>query len=330
MTQQATPIEPGTILTRAEIKPLLGNSEYGGICPAVEQHNVLLFSDEEAGAGYGYKDGWLEEEDEFGPIFEYTGAGGRDQVFGGRYGAGNLAVLRHAEMKRTLHLFIAVGKVQGTNTKRHRYIGVFRLDEAQPYVVRQTPGVGGAPRKAIIFRLRPAGPYERLAADQIEEAHSTTATLVPADVTTSKMVEPERNGTKQSKRSAMRETVAHRREAELSDALEEHLKAQGHSVGRYQIKIKGSTSTLLTDLYDATDHVLYEAKGVTTREAIRMGLGQLLDYRRHVHSDDHPGRPQVAVLLPSLPDEDLRELLREHDVAVVYRDLAGGTFRTAR
>ncbi|MEU7053203.1 hypothetical protein AB0A67_33545, partial [Streptomyces eurythermus] len=30
--------------------------------------------------------------------------------------------------------------------------------------------------------------------------------------------------------------------------------------------------------YDATDHVLYEAKGLTTRANVRMAIGQLLDY----------------------------------------------------
>ncbi len=80
---------------------------------------------------------------------------------------------------------------------------------------------------------------------------------------------------------------------------------------------------LYTDLLDITDHVLYEAKGVATREAVRMAIGQLYDYSRHVPSD-----PALAVLLPAKPSRDLQELLHRHHVACVY-ETTPGQFSTA-
>ncbi|MBC3982825.1 hypothetical protein H8N01_09650 [Streptomyces sp. AC536] len=320
MATDALPIRPGDVHTREEIQPVLGGSLYGGIVPSDEKANVLLFSYARGGARFGYHDGWLREEDELGPVFEYTGAGSGDQVFGGRYGKGNSAILGHADRGRTLHLFIAVGTVPGGRTKRHRYVGAFTLDVAEPYVVRRAPNALGVPRKALIFRLRPIGPFELLADDRIPPAQNTERELVPADVTTSKMVEPEQNKSQQGERAAVAATATRRREAELSEVFEAHLTARGHAVGRFQIRLKGKTSTLLTDLYDATDHVLYEVKGSARRESVRMALGQLLDYGRYVRTDAEPDvPPALVVLLPGLPDADLVELLADHGVGLIHR-----------
>ena len=46
-----------------------------------------------------------------------------------------------------------------------------------------------------------------------------------------------------------------------------------------------------------------EAKGSVGRAAIRMAIGQLIDYSRFVE------KPQCSVLLPEKPSEDLLELL---------------------
>lgn len=285
----------------------------------------MLFSDEAAGALYGYKDGWLAEEDELGRVFEYTGAGRvGHQTFGGRFGKGNSAVLRHAEQSRTLRLFVAVGDDPNSDAKLHRYVGPFKLDEDQPYVVRVARDENNAERRVIVFRLREAGPVEIVEVDKIKPAPKTTAKTVPADTTTAKVVEPERNKNKKGYRSASPETEAERREAVLSDAFEAYLKTKGHEVCRFDIRVKGKTTRLLTDLYDMTDHVLYELKGTNRREAVRMALGQLLDYGRYVKTNDHPEVPRRVVLLPALPDEDMQDLLDEHGIGVAYQ--AGDSF----
>lgn len=99
MTTPPSRFQPGDILTRKQIHPVLGGSGYAGICPAVEKRNVLIFSDGEIGKRYGYRDGWLSEDDDLGPIFTYTGAGKQgDQTLDG----GNASILKHAEKGRAL------------------------------------------------------------------------------------------------------------------------------------------------------------------------------------------------------------------------------------
>ncbi|MEV7777809.1 hypothetical protein [Kitasatospora sp. NPDC088351] len=320
MTNAPAEFKLGQIGTRPEICAVYGGSRHsGGIVPSRKPKNVTLFSDHEVGQQFGYHDGWLAEEDEIGPVFEYTGAGKKgDQTFGGDYGKGNSAVLHHARDGRTLRLFVAVGTVEGTDTKLHRYVGAFELDKRTPYVVREALDEDGLKRRVIVFRLRPVGTVQHEPEDEIPPAETTLARLVPANTTESKLVEPEKNTKKESKRAAVPETVAKRREGELSDAFEAHLTALGHEVRRFQIRIKGKTGTLLSDLYDVTDHVLYEVKGTHRREAVRMALGQLLDYSRYTRTDDHPEPPRRAAVLPALPDEDLRELLAEHEIVVVH------------
>ena len=80
------------------------------------------------------------------------------------------------------------------------------------------------------------------------------------------------------------------------------------------IRPKGEAKPLFTDLYDATDHVLIEAKGSVTREAIRMAIGQLADYRRFLHE------PACAILLPSKPRAALLRLIADQKLGVIWRE----------
>ncbi|MGW3570160.1 hypothetical protein ACWDSL_40910 [Streptomyces sp. NPDC000941] len=357
MTTSVEGINPGDVRTRAEIRAVFGGSPQGGICPSEGMRSVNLYSDPDVGEQAGYYDGWLAEEDELGALFEYTGAGkSGDQTFDGVAGSGNRAILRHAEQDRVLRVFTRVGKLPDSDTKTHRYLGTFTLDGMQPYVWRRVHGEDGNEREVIVFRLRPEGTVQHATQDVIPPAEETTAELVPFQVVTGAMfqadpatsgelplpkqsarkksssrkappnaetsgtfVVPEAFGTKMSLRAAAAATIAVRHEAELTQAYRAHLDSAGHQTGAFQIKVKGLTSTLRTDLYDATDHVLYEAKGSNSREDVRMALGQLLDYSRYVKAPGQEDEPKRVVLLPAAPTPDMYTLLDRYDVGVVYR-----------
>ena len=311
---------PGDMTTRAEMKRIFGGGDQGGIAPSATTPNVLIYTDPKTGEQSGYFDGWLPEEADRGPLFVYTGHGQDEQTFVGSKGNGNRAILHHVDDGRALHVFKAVGTVPGSGTKQQRYIGEFELDAKQPYVLHYLPNRAGVPRRVIMFRLRPSGPYERRPKDVTPAASKTEAVTVPADVTESKIVEPETSRKTQSSRSAVPQTTVQRREARLSDDFQAFLESKQHHVRRFQINVKGLSSPLRTDLYDLTAHVLYEIKGTTSRESVRMAIGELLDYCRHVTPVD----PVLAVLLPVKPHNDLRELLATTDIALVYRE--GETF----
>ncbi|MEU2179710.1 hypothetical protein [Streptomyces thermolilacinus] len=321
-------IKPGDIRTRAQLKELFGGSLQGGIIPSNTTDNVLLYSDHDSGKDYGYQDGWLAEEDEKGPIFEYTGQGVEgDQTLKGNNGS----ALNHAQAGRTLRLFICVGYVNGKNgTKLHRYVGEFKVDEDEPFVKRRALDKNQDMRWVYVFRLRPVAEVEQLPEDFVPAADDdVTETLPavpisddpyfelkPAEFTSGQATKPEKNSKKQVTRKASDAVEVTRREAELSDRFLAFLKGQGHTVDRFKIRIKGLTSTFWTDLYDATDNVLYELKGTSSRNAVRMAIGQLLDYRRHIPPKD----AQLVVLLPERPADDLAELVESAGMSLVYED----------
>jgi hypothetical protein len=84
-------------------------------------------------------------------------------------------------------------------------------------------------------------------------------------------------------------------------------------------------SKLFVDLFDMTHWQLIEAKATTSREAIRMAIGQLRDYKRY-YSGRHPS---LAVLLPSRPTKSCIKLLTDNRIAATWRT-SGGRFTTRR
>ncbi|MGW3253363.1 hypothetical protein ACWDCX_22750 [Streptomyces fungicidicus] len=349
-------ILPGDIRTRAEIHAVFGGSPQRGIAPSIKMRSVVLFSDPEEAAVWGYQDGWLAEEDGQGPIFEYTGAGSDgDQTFAGAKGMGNRAVLRHSQQGRMLHLFMREGKVPGSGTKTHRYVGTFTLDEELPFVPRQGLDVNRKKRTTIVFRLRPYGEFERSRTDVLSPAPATTAEFVPravtidmlqsAAVTKGTFVAPDLQSANTSAmltaaakgelvqvgkvhspefpRAGSAATTVRQKKALLIESYAAHLESKGHTVGSFQIKLKGKTSTLRTDLFDATEHVLYEAQGASDRDSARIALGRLLDYRRYVRQHDRQHKPDTVVLLPGRPDTDIEALLKDHEMSLVYRTKDG-------
>ncbi|MER6534037.1 hypothetical protein ABT215_09520 [Streptomyces sp900105755] len=319
---------PGRLTTtRDEIAAAFGCGTFQGIEPADEAGKVFVYSDPSAGEEYGYTFDGRAEDDEFGPLYLYTGAGANgDQKTSGRNGS----LLTAAKKGREVHLFVAAGRVPGSGAMQQRYIGQMVLDPIKPYDIRRGPGRDGVMRNVLVFRFRPA---EGTTPVWVETDRMPAATTSNVEIT-EPMVEvpepvtlPKQSGAKAKKteQHATAETVADipagqrkvlRREGELVKAFTAHLAAAGHETHSFQITIKGEPGALTPDLYDPTDHALYEAKGQTTRANIRMAIGQLADYRRHI-----PGQqvPRVAVLLPSQPSEDLQELLGEERVELVYQ-----------
>ena len=82
---------------------------------------------------------------------------------------------------------------------------------------------------------------------------------------------------------------------------------------RNKIKIKNE-NTVFTDGWLSEKRLLIEAKSNTTREKIRMAIGQLLDYQRHIT----PKPKKLAILVPKKPRDDLMNLLDNLNIMVIY------------
>lgn len=78
---------------------------------------------------------------------------------------------------------------------------------------------------------------------------------------------------------------------------------------------------LVADAYDATADRLIEAKSSASRQDVRMAIGQLFDYRRHLCP-----KAAMAMLLPAAPSPDLLDLLKSLKIAVIV-EVKRGKFR---
>ncbi len=283
---------PGDAIERTMLQERYGGRRHGGIGPSRTSPNVLIFSDPPAVEPHGHFDGWRADG-----CFHYTGEGQRgDQEMK----SGNAAIFNHKAEGRALRLFRgAHGRVT--------YEGAFELaPEAPAYATDAPEGSSGPNRTVVVFRLRPLDVGPKPGSSRLDRVNRPGVEDVPVaeQWTEDAFVAPSR-----------KQQEAERREHELVVAFHDHLLKQGHEVSRLKIVPAGEAKPLFADLIDRSTNTLFEAKGTVERGAIRMAIGQLLDYRRFVQPP-----PRLAVLLPSRPRGDLVDLLKSAGVALVWRD----------
>ncbi len=291
-------LNPGESVRRTALQQEFGGRKQGGIGPSRRTPNVFVFSDPEAGERHGYYDGWLGDG-----CFHYTGEGQRGDQ---QMKSGNAAILNHKQEGRALRLFEGA---RGTV----KYVDEFEIDDVEPFYRTDAPETDDGPlREVIVFRLHP----KRIAP---LEPISKLAPVLTGPMKTNVPIEQQQTE-KAYVAPSSEPYEAERREQQLVLELEEHLLRLGHEVFRQRLLPPGESRPLLTDLYDATTGLLVEAKGTVERNAIRMAIGQLADYRRFI-DDGHP--EHVAVLLPSEPRKDLCDLLFSQGIDLIYRTETG-------
>lgn len=301
----------GTVTTRSEVSARFGGSIQGGIEPSAKTPNIMIYSDPEVGRRHGYNfDGFAADG-----AFYYTGEGQfGDQRESSR---GNQAVINHVHDGRALRVFDAVPTPTRTKGgKRQRYLGEFRLDPRDPFRREDAVDNDKQLRTVLVFRLLPVlaghpGPDETLA--DLPDARPMQE-FIPA----------ESNVVRKFDVRARESGVSERREAELMAELEATLRGMGREVGRLRLHVPHSSTRLLTDTYDASARVLYEAKATGARAAVREAIGQLLDYRRFAEQP-----VQCTVVLPEAPASDLVELVHELGFELVARGRRGRLVRVA-
>jgi hypothetical protein len=285
-------LRPGETIRRTQLHDRYGGRRYGGISPSVQTPHVFLFTDPATGRQHGYWDGWGDDG-----CFHYTGEGQHGDQ---RLEQGNLAIARHQADGRVLRLFFGTGGIV-------RYLGEFTVDPTEALYRTDAPETGDGPvREVLVFRLRGVGEVHRLPGDELVIPSGPVVSEVPIEQqhTERAMVTP---------RSEVHE--AERREHRLVVAYAAYMETRGSRMRRQRYQPAGELKPLFCDLYDTTRGNLLEAKGSTTREAIRMAIGQLADYARFVDAT-----PRLGVLLPARPRGDLEELLRSQSIAAVWQE----------
>lgn len=302
-----------------------GGSPQSGIAPSAKTKNVLVYTDRETGRKHGYFDRLNLEDD--GPLVEYTGAGQeKDHTLD--KGSDNYALLNHQEQGRALRLFQAAGKVEGKRKKEklHKYLGEYAVDERKPFFYRDVT-IKGLKLKTIVFRLRPVSETADPAIDfkiippgiVYEQVH-VASDLTAAKETSCRLVDLERNSGAPIVRKSSASISVRRREGELVDRFQAYIESEGQQAKRYELTIAGLKPVFLTDLFDVSAGVLYEAKGKADRNSIRLAIGQLFDYKRHIV----PEPTALAILLPKAPNDDLKSLIESVGIQLVYEE--GGKF----
>lgn len=321
----------GAITTRSGVKDRYGGTIYGGIEPSRTSPNVLIYTDPEQGAANGYNyDGWDLNDPS---VFYYTGEGRTgDQELKD----GNRAILDHQEAGRTLRLFEAIDKGKRPGGKRQRYLGAFRIDDADPYRFEPAPDKDGNPRRVVVFRLlkegaqprtlppapprqvpaaQPLTPVARGSAQDDEDTSTTPTASADEAEAQIQLVASENNTASEYEIQPKTGTIARRDEGRLVAQFEGWLRGRKHDVKRVRIRIPGERHELITDTYDSTDSILYEAKSGADRATIRLGIGQILDYLRFL--PEARGR----LLLPQEPAPDLKLLIKSCGLGLAYPDL---------
>lgn len=305
MAQKWT-LKPGEEIPRVQLHRKFGGRGQGGIGPSKRTPNIFIFFDPQTGERHGYYDEWQDDG-----CLHYTGEGQRGDQ---QMKSGNAAILNHVQDGRSLRLFEGARGIV-------KYVDEFEIDDAEPFYQTDAPETGGGPRRqVIVFRLRPKN-----IAPQASSSKLAPVLSGPMQA----QVPIERQHTEKAYVEPTREPYeAERREQKLVLDLETYLVSQGHEVFRHRILPPGEARPLFTDLYDATNDLLVEAKGTAERNAIRMAIGQLADYSRFLEK----APAHKAVLLPSEPRKDLSELLSIQGIDYIYptesgfEDSTGGAF----
>ncbi|MFE7525219.1 restriction endonuclease [Kitasatospora sp. NPDC057542] len=285
---------PGEAMSRPELHDLYGGNRQSGISISGRAGMIHLFSDPIAAEKYGLVDGFDDDG-----AYLYTGAGQRgDQTLT----QGNKALLTHKDVGRDVYVWQRVDQTAWC------CLGQFEVDQEQPYISDDAIDADGDLRTVIVFRLRPVGdpvvaPPVATTLPGMEDSIAEEIAVIRSRSLSQRVVQANRDS-----------------EAGLSRRYRAHLERLGHEVMRYQIRPPGEVRPFTTDLYDRTDNLLVECKPSPTRQAVRLAVGKLLDFRRFLSPT-----PRLAVLTASKPRQDLIDLCSSIMIEVIWPD-GDGTF----
>jgi 5-methylcytosine-specific restriction protein A len=176
----------GQIYRRRDLHTQFGGQQRGGISTPAKHPLILMFTSE-SGEQFGYRDGWNP-----GGLFYYTGEGQSGDM---RMDKGNLAIARHVERGKDLHLFEQERKAFV------RYVGQFVCVGSH---TERTIGADGIERDAIVFELLPIQDLQDQAGNADEEPATSGNGLGLEQLRRRAMAEPPNNGDPQQRSIAVR------------------------------------------------------------------------------------------------------------------------------
>lgn len=107
-----------------------------------------------------------------------------------------------------------------------------------------------------------------------------------------------------------------RRESAVVDGFNSKLRQFGHELKRYRIPLEEGGAPLLTDTFDSTESVLWEAKAYSGRGEVRLAIGQIFDYQRYLRKV--VPKFETGIVLPVRPVASVMDLALEAGHKVAY------------
>ncbi|MBS20691.1 MAG: hypothetical protein CL739_01170 [Chloroflexi bacterium] len=288
---------PGDKLYRKHLHEKYGGSNQGGICPTRSGY-IFLFSDPKIGSEFGYRDGWKDD------CYMYFGQGQEgDMDFRGNNGA----LRSHQSDGRRVHLFMgSKGEII--------YENQFELDEADPFELSDSLDKNGDERVAIIFRLKPV---------RLEDSNLPISDLEPKERSSIEILEPENFYTKESSLDYSVQSKSIRKESELVEEYRSYINENNKGdFKRLKITSSGEVGALYTDGWIEEEETLIEAKSSCSRHNIRLGIGQLMDYRYQLTLQGKNVAKEY-LLLPTVPRSNLRDLIFHIGIGIIYKKTKG-------
>ena len=115
--------------------------------------------------------------------------------------------------------------------------------------------------------------------------------------------------------SGRKESVGERKESRLQEEYRKYLESSGHQI--ISLMLPSEERTSYVDLFDKTSNELYEAKSSADHVYVWKAIGQVL-YYAHLSNRDRTVET-VSILLPSLPEKELLELMHGLGIVCVYK-----------
>ncbi|NRG41332.1 hypothetical protein HRK28_10415 [Rathayibacter sp. VKM Ac-2835] len=290
-------LQVGREILRRSLLIALGGTWQSGIAPSQELPEIFVFTNPKQGARFGYD---IYEGPQADGSYSYTGHGASGpQVFEDS----NKALLNANEDGKTIRFFTVKGV-------RVRYMGAFK-NGSPSFEMKRIPGEDEKMRDGIIFKLEPRKDRDEDILIDVQNGSARSATGLKPWVTPdhSDVVIP------RSELAQVEDRVMTRVEFELQVAFAKWLllKAMPPS----SLPLQTGSTRLHPDFFVPATGWIVEAKRSSSRENVRMAIGQVLDYAHLARLEDRTVVP--VVLLPDDPAEDLQRLLASLGILLIVR-----------
>jgi hypothetical protein len=265
----------------------------------------LIFHDPIKGRDFGY-DVW-EGEDADG-CFNYTGQGVEGHQTLTR---NNKGLLNAADSGLPIHFFVRPATILASRKRApYTYVGQVTLGDPR-FVVREAPDKNGNARNVFVFRLIPLGPTSLPKPSESDIRISLSDWTYPSTLSATSKVQPSRP------------TQIEFVEMKLHARFADYIRGESETIRTLRISVSGKKGFLTPDFYLVNRNMVVEAKPGSSREMVRLAIGQVLDYQNLLK----PDYPQIraGILLPTRPSADLVDLMRQLQISLVTES-EGGRF----